>query len=393
MDYRVADRIHTVEEYFFSKKLREIADLRSHGKDILNLGIGSPDLPPHQSVISELIKGAENPKNHGYQSYRGLPELKNAFAEWMDKYFSVSLDSETEILPLIGSKEGIMHLSMTFLQKGDAALVPNPGYPTYSSATKLAGANPVMYNLKAENGYLPDYDELEQLVKTHQIKLMWINYPHMPTGAEARIEDLQKLVDFARRNNILLCHDNPYAFVLTSSPKSVLSIPGAKEVCVELHSLSKSHNMAGWRVGALMGSSEVLNEVIKFKSNMDSGMFKATQLAASQALRLPQNWYDHLNSIYSDRKKIVKKIFETLQCTVEHDQVGLFLWARIPEGYKNAEEFSNRLLYEVDVFITPGFIFGSQGDRYARISLCANEELLNTALHRVQSLKTKSLLS
>lgn len=376
-------RLGQTEEYYFSRKLREIAALRAAGQDILNLGIGSPDLPPAPEVITALQASAAEASNHGYQSYTGLPALKTAFADWYQRCFYVSLDPSTEVLPLIGSKEGIMHISMAFLNPGDEVLVPNPGYPTYRSATALAGGRVREYNLDPTNNWLPDLEALES-EGVEQVKIMWVNYPHMPTGTSAPAGFFERLVAFAQRNSILLVNDNPYALILTDERKSLLSIPGAKAVALELTSLSKAQNMAGWRVGALLGKQDYLQTVLRFKSNMDSGTFKPIQLAAIKALELGEEWYTQLNNIYRKRRKIVEQIFQALNCTYDDRQVGLFLWAKCPAG-KTGYEVSDEALYEKQVFLTPGGIFGSQGEAYVRISLCSNETVLRTALERIKA--------
>lgn len=376
-----ADRLGDVKEYYFSTKLREVAALRMQGKDIISLGIGSPDLPPAPAVTEALSQAAQRPDAHGYQPYAGLPELRTAFAGWYDRFFNVDLDPETEILPLIGSKEGIMHISMAFLNPGDEVLVPNPGYPTYRSATELAGGVVRAYRLNDENNWLPNLEALEQ-EDLSKIKIMWVNYPHMPTGTATPEGFYGRLVGFARRNNILICNDNPYAFILTEERQSLLAVPGAKEVAIELCSLSKAQNMAGWRVGAVAGAKEYLKSVVRFKSNMDSGTFRPIQEAAVVALGLGEDWYRELNSHYRRRKDIALRIMDALGCTYRTDQVGLFVWARCPSG-KTGYEISDRALYEHDVFLTPGGIFGDEGDNYIRISLCAPEERMQEALERL----------
>lgn len=378
-----ANRINTVEEYYFSHKLREIEQLREDGREIINLGIGSPDLPPASSVIKRLQSAAENTGFHGYQSYNGIPELRAAFANWYQQYFSVNLDATSEVLPLIGSKEGIMHLSMTFLEDGDEVLIPDPGYPAYAATARLAGATPRAYTLREENKWLPD---LVALAKTDlsKVKIMWINYPHMPTGAVAPASLFKKLIAFAVKNHILLVNDNPYGFILNKERKSILSVPGSKSVALELNSLSKSHNMAGWRVGVLAGRKDYLKEVIKFKSNMDSGMFRPVQLAAVQALRLLPEWYESQNTIYGERQELVYKIMDSLNCTYHKQHVGLFVWARIPDKWEDSYKFSDDLLERVGVFVTPGGIFGEGGKSYVRISLCARLSTLQIALDKIK---------
>ncbi|MFT6000363.1 MAG: LL-diaminopimelate aminotransferase [Neolewinella sp.] len=376
-----SDRLGEVKEYYFSTKLRELAALRAAGKDIINLGIGSPDMPPAPAVIKALNAAASRNDTHGYQPYAGIPALREAFAGWYDRYFGVDLDPTNEILPLIGSKEGIMHISMAFLNPGDEVLVPNPGYPTYRSATELAGGVIRDYRLNDASGWLPDLQALEDQ-DLSKVKIMWVNYPHMPTGTAAPEGFYEALVAFARRNNILLCNDNPYAFILTDSRKSLLSVPGAREVAIELSSLSKAQNMAGWRVGAVAGAKEYLGSIIRFKSNMDSGMFWPVQEAAIKALSLGQDWYDGLNNVYRQRREVAFRIMDALGCEYRTDQVGLFVWARCPTkitGYT----ISDAALYDQDVFLTPGGIFGSEGESYVRISLCSTEERLLEALERL----------
>ena len=379
----VSDRLGDTQEYYFSRKLREIAELRAAGHAILNLGIGSPDLPPAPAVIAKLAEAAAGPGNHGYQPYTGLPELRRAFAEWYDRYFAVSLEPDRELLPLMGSKEGIMHISMAFLNPGDEVLVPDPGYPTYRSATELAGGVVRSYALDASNGWLPRLEALEA-EGLERVKLMWVNYPHMPTGAAAPAGFFAELVAFARRNRILLVNDNPYAFILTDRVESLLAVPGAREVALELSSLSKAQNMAGWRVGVLAGSDVYLQTVLRFKSNMDSGMFRPVQEAAVVALRLGPDWYTGLNEQYRERREVAYRIMDALECTYATDQVGLFVWARCPRG-ADGYAVCDRALYEHDVFLTPGGIFGGAGTEYVRISLCSTVSVLEEALTRLTS--------
>lgn len=381
---KAASRTGLVNEYYFSAKLAEIARMRQQGSDVINLGIGSPDMPPADNVIGVLGRNASGSGNHGYQSYRGIPALRGAFAAWYMKYFRVSLDPETEILPLIGSKEGIMHISMAFLDHGDEVLVPDPGYPAYSAATKLAGGLPRPYDLMEENGWMPDIEAIEAS-DVEKVKIMWINYPHMPTGARANPELFERLVDFARRNSILLCHDNPYSFILNSEHLSLFSVPGARDVALELNSLSKSHNMAGWRIGMVAGSSVFISEVLKVKSNMDSGMFQPLQAAAAEALSAPDGWYAQLNEVYLRRRLKAAEIMNALSCTFDPAQSGLFLWGKIPSGYSDCVVLTEDLLHNSHVFITPGSVFGENGKRYVRISLCATEELLDKAYKRIMS--------
>ncbi|WP_187270946.1 pyridoxal phosphate-dependent aminotransferase [Neolewinella aurantiaca] len=378
-----AARLGETKEYYFSIKLRELAALRAQGKDIINLGIGSPDMPPAPEVVAALTETAQRPDVHGYQPYAGLPVLREAFAGWYKRYFDVSLDAGSEILPLIGSKEGIMHISMAFLNPGDEVLVPNPGYPTYRSATELAGGVIRDYRLSDATNWLPDLEALEAS-DLSKVKIMWVNYPHMPTGTAAPEGFYDRLVAFAQRNEILLCNDNPYAFILTETRKSLLSVPGAKAVALELSSLSKAQNLAGWRVGAVAGAKEYLQSIIRFKSNMDSGTFRPVQEAAAVALNLGPDWYESLNGHYRRRREIAFSIMDELGCTYRTDQVGLFVWARCPAG-TDGFAISDAALYDKDVFLTPGGIFGDEGNGYVRISLCSSEERLTEALTRLRA--------
>jgi aspartate/methionine/tyrosine aminotransferase len=371
---QTAKRLEGIGEYYFSQKLREIDELNRQGKNVINLGIGSPDLPPHPDVIRVLQEESAKPNVHAYQSYKGSPILRNAVAAWYQQWYGVTLDPDTEILPLIGSKEGIMHICMTYLDEGDGVLVPNPGYPTYRSAVKLAGGECVDYALTAEKGWFPDFEELEKVVGEKKIKLMWVNYPHMPTGKLPDRSLFERLVAFGRKHDILICHDNPYSFILNDHPMSLLSVPGAKDVVVELNSLSKSQNMAGWRVGTLSGSKQRIDEVLRFKSNMDSGMFLPVQLAAAKALSLGRDWYDSVNAVYRERREKVFELLELLQCEFSKDQVGMFVWAKVPAGYKDGFALSDKVLYGTGVFITPGGIFGPAGEGYVRVSLCATNQ-------------------
>ncbi len=379
-------RLKLVEEYYFSAKLAEIARMRQQGIDVINLGIGSPDMPPATNVIEEMGRSASDSRNHGYQGYRGIPALRDAFSSWYTQYFNVELDPGTEILPLIGSKEGIMHISMAFLDTGDEVLVPDPGYPAYGAAAKLAGGVVRPYILTEENGWMPDIEAIEAS-GVERVKLMWINYPHMPSGARATTELFERLVSFARSHSILLCHDNPYSFILNKEYLSIFSVPGAFDVSLELNSLSKSHNMAGWRIGMVAGNGSYINEILKFKSNMDSGMFLPLQAAAVEALAAPDGWYEDLNETYRRRRIIAAEIMNTLSCSFDTDQSGLFLWGKIPSQYADAVEMTEKLLHEDHLFVTPGSIFGENGKRYIRISLCAKEELLAAALERIRSKK------
>jgi LL-diaminopimelate aminotransferase len=391
---QTAKRLENIGEYYFSQKLREIEGLNKEGKNIISLGIGSPDLPPHPSVIQTLQEESAKPNVHAYQSYKGSPILRNAIANWYAKWYKVTLNADTEILPLLGSKEGIMHICMTYFEQGVGVLIPNPGYPTYASAVKLSGATPLTYELQEINNYEPDFEQLaktisdfENLNQGNRVAGMFVNYPHMPTGQLATIELFDKLVAFAKQHQILLIHDNPYSFILNDNPISLLSANGAKEVAIELNSLSKSHNMAGWRVGMLCGAKERIEEILRFKSNMDSGMFLPAQLAAAKALELDSDWHQSLNKIYTKRREKVFQLLNLLHCKFSTQQVGLFVWASIPMGYKDGYALSDEVLYNANVFITPGGIFGSAGDKYIRVSLCSTEEKINEAIQRIQQLK------
>jgi len=380
---QTAKRLDGIGEYYFSQKLREIDELNKQGKQIINLGIGSPDLPPHPYVIKTLQEESVKPNVHGYQSYKGSLVLRKAMSDWYKKWYNVELNADTEILPLIGSKEGIMHICMTYLNEGDKVLVPNPGYPTYRSAVKLAGGVCVDYDLKEENNYAPDFASLEAS-DLSKVKLMFVNYPQMPTGQPADKSLFEQLVAFGKKTGILIIHDNPYSFILNEHPMSLLSIDGAKDCVLELNSLSKSSNMAGWRVGMLSGAKERIDEVLRFKSNMDSGMFLPLQLAAATALNLGKDWYDGVNTIYRERREKVFELLDLLNCSYSKDQVGMFVWAKIPAKYKTGYELSDEVLYNSNVFITPGGIFGNAGDGYIRVSLCAPVERFEEAIKRIQ---------
>jgi aspartate/methionine/tyrosine aminotransferase len=383
-----ATRLSGVGEYYFSKKLREIDQMRLAGKEILNLGIGSPDMPPHPSVAHCLAVEAAKEYVHGYQSYRGIPTLRNAFATWYAKYYGVTLNPANEVLPLIGSKEGVMHVCMTYLNPGNRVLIPNPGYPTYRSAATIAGGVIVEYKLDDATSWQPDFAAIEEEISTNgPVKLMMVNYPHMPTGATASEETFEQLVVFAQKHRILLLHDNPYSFTRNHKPLSLMAASGAKEVALELNSLSKSHNMAGWRIGVLVGAAERLDEVIQFKSNMDSGMFYPVQAAAAHALSLGDEWYAQVNETYCAREAKGFELLDRLRCTYRPNQAGLFVWAQLPNGYAgDCYTFTDAILYDCGVFITPGGIFGSEGDRYIRISLCAPEELIQKAIEKIKKI-------
>lgn len=385
MNWTLSNRLEGIGEYYFATKLREIAELNKAGKQIINLGIGSPDLPPHSEVIKTLQEEAAKDNVHAYQSYNGSPVLREAIAEWYKKYYQVdNIDPAKEVLPLLGSKEGIMHICMTYLNQGDQVLIPNPGYPTYTSAVKLAGGTPLYYELTAENNWAPNFDDLEKS-DLSKVKLMWVNYPQMPTGQKPNKALFEKLVAFGKKHHILICHDNPYAFILNDHPESLLSIEGAKEVVIELNSLSKSQNMAGWRVGMLIAAEDRVNEILRFKSNMDSGMFLPVQLAAAKALSLDKSWYDSVNKIYTERREKVFELLDLLDCAFSKTQVGMFVWAKIPAKYKDGYALSDKVLYDANVFITPGGIFGTAGNNYIRVSLCGSMEKFNEAIKRVKA--------
>jgi len=385
---KTSKRLEGIGEYYFSQKLREIETLNKAGKNIINLGIGSPDRPPHPDVIKVLQEESAKSNVHAYQSYKGSPVLRKAIGDWYKKWYQVDLDPDTEILPLIGSKEGIMHICMTYLDKGDEVLVPNPGYPTYRSAVQLAGGKCVEYKLKEKNNYLPDFDKLEKK-DLKKVKLMFVNYPQMPTGQLPTKKVFEKLVSFGRKHNILIINDNPYSFILNDQPASLLAIDGAKEHVIELNSLSKSHNMAGWRVGMLCGGKERVEEVLRFKSNMDSGMFLPVQLAAAKALSLEKGWHDEINSIYRIRREKAFSLLDLLQCRYSTEQAGMFVWAAIPQAYKDGYVLSDEVLYKSNVFITPGGIFGTAGEKYIRVSLCSTEEKFEEAIVRIKNQQSK----
>lgn len=382
---KVADRIAEVKEYYFSKKLDEIRGMIAEGKPVINLGIGSPDLPPADEVAEELIKSASNASNHAYQSYRSILELRAAIADFYQSHYDVQLDPASEILPLLGSKEGVMYISMAFLNPGDTILIPNPGYPAYKTAADMMGANVVHYDLKEENGWVPRFDLIDPEV-VQKAKIMWVNYPNMPTGKKASKEILEGLVAFANENDILVINDNPYSFILNDNPLSLLSVEGSKESCLELNSMSKAFNMAGWRVGMVSGRQEYIDAILRVKSNVDSGMFRPIQDAAVKALKLPVSWFETVNAEYQKRRVLAEQILDVLECTYDEQQSGMFMWAKIPEGHKS-EEFIEEILQDKHVFITPGTIFGSNGEGYIRISLCSTQEVLAQALGRLESVK------
>ena len=390
MKIQQAKRLESVTTYYFAKKLAEVTSLNAQNKvQIINLGIGSPDLLPPKEVIDILKKTADETDANKYQSYKGQPSLRSAFAEWYDRHFGVRIIPDTEVLPLMGTKEGIMHIHMSLLNEGDEVLVPNPGYPAYRMTAALAGASTVFYDLKSEENWLPNLEELATK-DLSKVKLMWINYPHMPTGSLADLDFYSTLVAFAKKHQIIICHDNPYAFILNEKPISILQVPGAHDWCIELVSLSKCYNMAGWRVGALVGHQNMINTVMKFKSNMDSGMYKPLQIAATKALSMGQDWMDSLNKVYARRKVIAQEIMHTLGAEYETDKVGMFVWAKIKHSDLTSADFCDQILYNADVFITPGHIFGSNGEGYIRISLCSDEDTLRAALDRIKTYKSKT---
>lgn len=378
-----AERLIHIKEYYFSKKLKEVRGLAAQGKPIINMGIGSPDLQPPSEVVIAIQQAVTEEGAHKYQSYQGLPEFRKAAADFYKKNYEVVLNPENEVLPLMGSKEGILHISMAFLNKGDQVLIPNPGYPTYTSVTNLVEAVPVYYDLKADNDWQPDFEVLEQQ-ELSKVKIMWVNYPHMPTGAKGSSELFQQLIDFGKKHNILIVNDNPYSFVLNENPQSILAIEGAKETALELNSLSKSFNMAGWRVGMMLGKQTLLDEVLKVKTQMDSGMFYGIQKGAIAALEMSSDWFQQMNEIYQKRRNLIWEIADSLGCAYDKNTSGMFVWAKLPEG-KNAEKMVDELLYNKDVFIAPGSIFGSQGINYIRFSLCVSEEKIKEALSRIKT--------
>ena len=381
-----AERLSLVSEYYFSRKLKEVAQMNAEGMDIISLAIGSPDMPPSEKTIETLCEVASRPDTHGYQPTMGTPELRNAMADFYKRWYGVDLNPANEILPLIGSKEGILHVTLAFVNPGEEVLVPNPGYPTYTSLSKILGAKIVNYDLMEDNGWQPDFEQLEKM-DLSKVKLMWTNYPNMPTGGNARMETYERLVDFARKHNIVVVNDNPYSFILNEKPMSLLQVEGAKDCCIEFNSLSKSHNMPGWRVGMCISNPTFISWILKVKSNIDSGTFRGIQLAAAEALKNDVEWHCEANiNTYARRRKYAEQIMDVLGCKYDPNQVGMFLWGRIPDSYSNCEELTERVLHEARVFITPGFIFGSKGERYIRISLCAKEEKIQAALERIEKL-------
>ena len=388
MEIRPSQRVENIKEYYFSTKLKEVAAMKAAGHDVISLGIGGPDQPPHKDVIDTMTAALQQPGNHGYQPHVGVPELRQAFADWYRKWYGVDLDPKSEIQPLIGSKEAVTHISLAFLNPGDGVLVPNPGYPTYSSISKLVGAEIFNYDLTEDGGWQPDFDALEKL-PLDRIKLMWMNYPHMPTGAAARMETFEKAIAFGKKHGIVIVNDNPYSFILNDRPLSILQVPGAKEIAIEMNSLSKSHNMPGWRVGMAASNPTFISWILKVKSNIDSGQFKPLMLAAAKALEADKSWYDQVNALYGSRRKVAEEIMTALGCSFDPTQRGLFLWGRINDPQLTSEALADRLLSEAKVFLTPGFIFGSNGNRYIRISLCATEERMKEALQRIRALENK----
>ena len=382
-----ADRLNLVSAYYFSRKLKEVAQLNAEGKDIISLAIGSPDMPPSEQTIAKLCEVAHQPDAHGYQPTMGTPELRQAMAGFYKRWYGVDLDAKSEVLPLIGSKEGILHVTLAFVNPGDEVLVPNPGYPTYTSLSKILGASVVYYDLKEDDGWQPDFDQLEQLVgrPSARCKLLWTNYPNMPTGGRARRDTYERLVRFAREHHLVVVNDNPYSFILNDQPMSLLQVEGAKDCCIEFNSMSKSHNMPGWRVGLCASNAQFIEWILKVQSNIESGTFRGIQLAAAEAYQNDKAWHRTYNiETYARRRQYAEQIMQALGCTYDPQQVGMFLWGKIPDKYNNVEDLTERVLHEARVFITPGFIFGSNGERYIRISLCAKEEAIQRALNRIQ---------
>ena len=384
-----AERLSLVQEYYFSRKLKEVAQMNAEGKDIISLAIGSPDMPPSKQTIDKLCEVAHDPTAHGYQPTQGTPELREAMAGFYKRWYDVDLDAKSEVLPLIGSKEGILHTTLAFVNPGDGVLVPNPGYPTYTSLSKILGANIVNYNLREDNGWQPDFDELEEIVNSKssngKFRLMWTNYPNMPTGGRAQRETYERLVKFAKDHDIVVVNDNPYSFILSEEHLSILQVPGAKDCCIEFNSMSKSHNMPGWRVGLCASNAQFIQWILKVQSNIESGTFRGIQLAAAEAFSNDEAWHREYNiETYARRRRYAEEIMEVLGCTYDPNQVGMFLWGRIPDSIEHVEDLTERVLHEARVFITPGFIFGSNGNRYIRISLCAKEEKIQLALQRIR---------
>jgi hypothetical protein len=377
-----AKRLETVNEYYFSKKLREVAEMNAAGKQVINLGIGNPDLPPSEATIEALCAEARKPDSHGYQSYVGIPELRQGFADWYAKWYGVTLNAATEIQPLIGSKEGILHITLAFVNPGDAVLVPDPGYPTYTSASRLCEAEIMTYGLQEDNNWQPDFEELEKM-DLSRVKLMWVNYPNMPTGANGSVELYEKLVAFGRKHSIVICNDNPYSFILNDQKISILSVEGARDISIELNSMSKSHNMAGWRMAMLASNATFIGWILKVKSNVDSGMYRPLMVGAVAALKNTEEWHAEMNRVYARRRELAYRIMDALDCVYDSNQVGMFVWARIPDRYTDSGQLADEVLYGKNVFITPGFIFGDKGKRYVRISLCCTEEMLLLALERL----------
>ena len=383
-----AERLSLVQEYYFSRKLKEVAQLNAEGKDIISLAIGSPDMPPSEQTIEKLCEVARQPGAHGYQPTQGTPELREAMARFYQRWYGVDLDAKSEVLPLIGSKEGILHVTLAFVNPGDEVLVPNPGYPTYTSLSKILGAKVVNYDLREDNGWQPDFDQLEQIVsrKESRCKLLWTNYPNMPTGGRARMETYERLVSFAQKHGLVVVNDNPYSFILSEEHLSILQVAGAKECCIEFNSMSKSHNMPGWRVGLCASNPTFISWILKVQSNIESGTFRGIQLAAAEAYNNDEAWHREYNiETYARRRQWAERIMDALGCRYDKHQVGMFLWGKIPESVKNVEDLTERVLHEARVFITPGFIFGTNGERYIRISLCAKEEKLEEALERIKN--------
>jgi LL-diaminopimelate aminotransferase len=386
MNYNIspANRLNSVSEYYFSAKLREVAEMNAAGKNVINLGIGNPDLPPSAETIAALCAEAQKTNAHGYQSYVGIPELRSGFAQWYQKWYGVSLNPVTEIQPLIGSKEGILHITLAFVNPGDSVLVPNPGYPTYTSASRICEANIISYDLDENNNWEPDFEALEQK-DLSSVKLMWVNYPNMPTGANASVALFEKLVAFGKKHSIVICNDNPYSFILNDEKLSILAVEGAKDICIEMNSMSKSHNMAGWRLAMLASNQEFVQWILKVKSNVDSGMYRPIMVAAAAALQNTEEWHAEMNKVYSARRVVAYQIMDALHCKYDEKQVGMFVWAKIPANYADSGVLADEILYGKNVFITPGLIFGDKGNQYIRISLCCPEPMLVEALQRILS--------